>query len=157
MEMREREPVNLSAGQLFVLPKRPASWRCAKIDPMTSPTVVATRELELREILRSAWPDATVEPSALEVLPRINLDALRAVAKTAWTVAGLPSVTRVVGWRSREDPEWIQLVLILGVRPYPGSDEWHELMNLIADASEAAMRFDAGLIDAIASQISFDF
>jgi len=66
-------------------------------------------------------------------------------------------VTRVVGWQSREDPDWIQLVLILGARPHPGSDEWHGLMNSIAEASQSAMNFDAELIDDIASQISFDF
>lgn len=123
---------------------------------MTSPTVVTTRERELRDILHSAWPDAIVEPSALELLPRINLDAFRAVAQAALSVASLPTVAKVAGWKSYEDPTWVTLLLSTEARPRPASDEWLETMDAMEEVIETAMRLHPGLIDDIASQIFFD-
>lgn len=124
---------------------------------MTSPTVVTTRERELRQILHAAWPDATIEPSALEYLPRINLAALRAVVEAGLTIPSLPTVVNVAGWKSYEDPDWIELLLVTSARPAPGSDEWHELLDAMGKALEVAMENHPDLIDDIASQISFDF
>jgi hypothetical protein len=114
------------------------------------------REAELRDALRSAWPEALVEDSALVVLPCINIAALRAVVDAARGVAGAPKVARVEGFRSREDPDWSQLLLVVEEPGEPGSESWRQALEAAGAVIEAAIKRHPETADAIASQISFD-
>ena len=122
----------------------------------TSGTVVTGVEAALRDALRPAWPRAVVERSALEVVGRVSFAALRAVAEAAEHVADAPRVARVEGFRSREDPEWSQLVLVVEAPGEPGSAKWHKSLDAAGRVIKTAVERHPEAAEAITSQISFD-
>src|SRR5487761_2358514 len=122
----------------------------------TSGTVVTGVEAALRDALRPAWPRAVVERSALEVAGRVSFAALRAVAEAAEHVADAPRVARVEGFRSREDPEWSQLVLVVEAPGEPGSAKWHKSLDAAGRVIKTAVERHPEAAEAITSQISFD-
>ena len=122
----------------------------------TSGTVVTGVEAALRDALRPAWPRAVVERSALEVAGRVSFAALRAVAEAAEHVADAPRVARVEGFRSREDPDWSQLVLVVEAPGEPGSAKWHKALDAAGRVIETAVERHPEAAEAITSQISFD-
>ena len=122
----------------------------------TSGTVVTGVEAALRDALRPAWPRAVVERSALEVAGRVSFAALRAVAEAAEHVADAPRVARVEGFRSREDPDWSQLVLVVEAPGEPGSAKWHKSLDAAGRVIKTAVERHPEAAEAITSQISFD-
>ncbi len=123
---------------------------------ITGGAVVVDAEAELRDALRPQWPAAAVERSALDVAPHVSVAALRAVAEAAQCVAGAPQVARVEGFRSREDPDWYQLLLVVEKPGAPGTDDWQRALEAAGAVIEAAIQRHPEMADAIASQISFD-
>lgn len=119
-------------------------------------TLIVNREEQLRDALRPKWPNALLERSALDVLPLINLAALRAVVDAALSVDGAPEVTRVEGFRSREDPHWFQLLLVVDNAGEPGTHLWRQTLEAAGSVIEAAIKLHPEAADAIACQISFD-
>ena len=117
---------------------------------------VVDREEELRSVLRSAWPAVTIEPSAFAALSDINLDALREVVVAAQRVSATPVVTRVEGFRSREDSDWVQLLLVAGLAGEAGSETWRKALAEAGAVIESAVAHNPRLAGAITSQISFD-
>lgn len=122
----------------------------------TSEIVVTNLEAALIAALRPAWPRAVVERTALEVARRVSFAALRAVAEAAEHVADAPRVARLEGFRSREDPDWSQLVLVVEDPGEPGSAKWHRSLDAAGRVIETAVERHPEAAEAITSQISFD-
>ena len=113
-------------------------------------------EEELRSVLMTAWPEARIEPSALAILPDINLDALREVAAASRRVQPSLGVTCVKGFRSREDSDWVQLLLATGYAGETGDEAWRETLERAGAVIESAVEHSPRLAGVIARQISFD-
>ncbi len=89
-------------------------------------------------------------------MSEINLDALREVAAAAQRINSSPIVTRVEGFRSREDSSWVQLLLVAGDAGESGSETWRTALDGAGAVIESAVAHSPRLAGAIASQISFD-
>ena len=119
-------------------------------------TVVTGVEAALRDALRQARPRVVVDRSALELAGCVSFAALRAVAEAAEHVAGAPRVARVEGFRSREDPDWSQFVLVVEDPGEPGSAKWHKSLDAAGRVIDTAVERHPEAAQAITSQISFD-
>lgn len=123
---------------------------------ITGGAVVTNVEAELRAALRHRWPNVVVERSALDVAPHVSVAALRAVVEAARTAAGGLRVARLEGFRSREDPDWYQLLLVVENPGAPGSPAWQGALEAAGAVIEVAIQRHPETADAIASQISFE-
>lgn len=114
------------------------------------------QQREFSRIVLSVWPRATIEHSALECLPGIELDAVRAVVEAARTIEPHLDVTGFRGHSSEQDADWHQLVFVIGPVGEPGTSAWHGALTAAGQTIERAMSDDPASAEAIAAQISFE-